>query len=137
MVEPNNAFQLTSNYISTTSRSEMVAAVAGGSAPPSPSISPSIDSFAHSFTHVIPAELYGVPSDSSSNLLTSTDHDHEASEDNFNPPKYQPILKWNALCVQALLYPIAVFVYLLIGAAIFTAIEYDHEEMAKHVQCCC
>ena len=62
--------------------------------------------------------------------LTSTDH--EASEDNLKPSKYQPILKWNALdlCVQALLYPIAVFIYLLIGAVIFTAIEYDHEKMA-------
>ena len=128
MVDSNNASQFTSNYLSTMSPSEMVAA-ARRSSTPSPSISPTIDSF----THVIP-ELYDVPSDRSSNLPSNVrPRDLEASEGHIEPPKYRPILKWNALCVQALLYPIAVFLYLLIGAAIFTAIEYDHEKMAEHV----
>lgn len=44
------------------------------------------------------------------------------------PTTKPPIFKWNAVCVQALLYPIAIVIYLLIGAAVFTAIEFGHEK---------
>ena len=124
MVEANDASQFTSNYISTTSRSALVAAARGPSRnPPSRSPSPSIPASIDSSTHVIPG-LCDVPSGRSTNLpsnLSPTDLEH------------QPIFKWNALCIQALLCPIAVLIYLLIGAAVFTAIERDHEKMARHI----
>ena len=46
-------------------------------------------------------------------------------------PDKRAIFKLNALCVQALLYPITIVIYLLIGAAIFSAIEHEQEEMEK------
>lgn len=69
-------------------------------------------------------ESRDAPSDPShdSNVQTSVDH---------NVDKHRPIFKLNALFVQALLYPITVVIYLLIGAAIFTAIEHEHEQMAR------
>ena len=128
MVESDSAPQFTSNYISTTTRPVVLAGARRASRnppPPSPSISPTIASF----THVI-SESYDLPSDHywNSELNQSSPTDLEAS---FEPPKNQPILKWNALCVQVLLYPITIVIYLLIGAAIFTAIERDNEKTMR------
>ena len=68
--------------------------------------------------------------------LTTSDPEPSAraSVDDASPPAgRRPIFKLNALGVQALLYPIIVVIYLVIGAAIFTAIEQEQEEMAKEV----
>ena len=63
---------------------------------------------------------------------TSPSTDPEASVDDARvPPHHRPIFKLNALCVQALLYPIIVVIYLVTGAAIFTAIEHGEEGMAR------
>ena len=45
--------------------------------------------------------------------------------------KAMAIFKLKGLCVQALLYPITMVIYLLIGAVIFTAIEHEQEIEAK------
>lgn len=42
-----------------------------------------------------------------------------------------PIFKLNALCVQAILYPVTLVIYLLIGAAVFSAVEHEQEVMAR------
>jgi len=40
----------------------------------------------------------------------------------------RPIIKWNATCLQAFLYPLALTIYLLVGALIFMAIENEHQK---------
>ena len=131
MVEPNNVFQFTTNYVSTTSRSVVNAITRSSSSTSSdpfssPTISPSIVS---SFNRAIPELNDERPSSSNpeSNLLNVSPTDLP----NFEASKNKPMMKWNALCVQALLYPIAVVIYLLVGAAAFTAIEHNHEEMVR------
>ena len=47
--------------------------------------------------------------------------------------KPRPIIKWNATCIQSLIYPFAIVMYLLIGALVFMSIEGENEkEVIEH-----
>ena len=46
-------------------------------------------------------------------------------------PNNRPIFRLNTLCFLALLYPITLVIYLLIGAAVFSAIEHEQEVMER------
>ena len=72
-----------------------------------------------------------IPSDAS--LNPSLGDNETSAVDMTNQMENRPMVtfKLNALCVQALLYPITMVIYLLIGAAIFTAIEHEREIEAK------
>ena len=145
MAETNSASQLTSNYVlSPTNRLEVVTAPRRFRASrfrptyTSSSISSTIVS---GYTEFDSQELCDAPSNPShqwhnSNLSSSTNPadiqdsvDHNVNRHSEN----RPIFKVNALFVQALLYPITVLIYLLFGAAMFTAIEHDHEQMTRTV----
>ena len=71
---------------------------------------------------VIPELSVSANTPSNGSSIYPETHDEIPSQRN------QPIFKLNALCVQALLFPIIVFIYLLIGAAILAAAEIDYEE---------
>ena len=131
----NSAPQLTSNYVlSPMTRSEVVATARRVRTSNLPT-APSIDSVA---TAHVTTEFYGVPSDPSldlnlnlSSCTNSTDIPASVDDDVDKHPKNHPIFNWNALCVQAVLYPIIVVIYLLVGAAVFTSIEHGHEKMTR------
>lgn len=45
----------------------------------------------------------------------------------------RPIIKWNATCIQSLIYPFAIILYLLIGALVFMGLESENErQMIEH-----
>lgn len=118
--------QLTSDYVlSQTNQSETV--VAADSTRRNARIQPTITSINISTNVSVIPEL-SMSSNTSSNGSRPTNLETHNQDDRI--PKNQPIFKLNALCVQALLYPVAIFVYLLIGAAIFTAIENEHNKKA-------
>ena len=86
----------------------------------------------------VTTEFSGVPSDPSldldlnlSSCTNPTDIPASVDHDFNKHPKNHPIFNWNALCVQAVLYPIIVVIYLLIRAAVFTTIEHGHEKMIR------
>ena len=97
-----------------------------------------------------PASDYVLSTDSTRRILASirstSDNASIASDMPYNPfisrstndddddalrPDNRPIFKLDALCVQAILYPITLVIYLLIGAAVFSAIEHEQEVMAR------
>ena len=138
MVEPNNTSHITSNYVlsSTIPNSGVESEVAGNHAAGGRRSSrnrrvlPTITSLIGN-SHVI-RELSDAYSESSN--ACPTDRKVCADHGNmFSKPKNRPVFKFNALCVQVLLYPITVVIYLLIGAAVFTAIERNHEQMTRSV----
>ena len=135
MADVNNSSRLTSDYVlSPTTKLEI--ATTGGRLRESKyrQTSPSITSLTAS--DYVGPEIHESnlksdlpPNPSSTDIQVSVNHDVKKASK--KPTKNRPIFKLNALCVQALLYPITIVIYLLIGAAIFTAIEHDHENMVK------
>lgn len=125
----SDASQLTSNYVLSETNQSTVAG--GDSARRAFRTQPTIRSFGSNSLiaddYVI-QELSDVPVNAS-----SPTHPETTVDDFRDPPNSRAIFKVNSLCVQALVYPITVVIYLLIGAAIFTAIEHDHERMAKRI----
>ena len=118
MSDENGTQQLTSDYVLSRTNRSIVAAAADSAR--ITRTQPTIRSFDSS-------ELSDIPSGISTNVPSPTDN----SMDDLKVSR--PIFKVNALCVQALIYPIIVVIYLLIGAAVFTGIEHPHEGMAKVV----
>ena len=129
--ENDASTQLTSNYVlSQTNRSTSDAT---DSARRVSRIRPTIRSFGSNSSTTdndVIEELSERPSVISSSASFPTAPE-TSKYDVTGPPDNRPIFKVNALCIQALLYPITIIIYLLIGAAIFNAIEEDHERMAK------
>ena len=128
MVEPNNTSELTSNYVlSPTPQAEVTAN--GRKATRNHRTWPTITSlrgFSVEGSNVIP----DVPPDLSSNpgLPNTCPTNGEVPVDAEPLSRnHQPVFKVNALCVQVLLYPITIVIYLLVGAALFTAIEHDYQ----------
>lgn len=122
--ESDASSQLTSNYVLSQTNQSTAAGTNSARR-----IRPTIRSFGSnsSGTDVIISDR---PSDISFNTSFPTAPETPI-HDAMDPPDNRAIFKVNALCVQALLYPITVIIYLLIGAAIFTAIERDHERKAR------
>ena len=82
-------------------------------------------------SHVIP----DIPSDLSSNpdSPNTCPRNGEVAAENVAEPlprSHKLVFKFNALCVQVLLYPIALVIYLLVGAALFTVIEHNYQNTA-------
>ena len=132
MISENDASsQLTSNYV--LSQATPSTSAATDSARRVSRIRPTIRSFGSNSSttdNYVIEELSDRPSDIpfSASFPTAP----ETSMYNVtSPPDNRAIFTANALCIQALLYPITIIIYLLTGAAIFTAIEHDHERMAK------
>ena len=135
MVETNSASQLTSNYVlSPTNRLEVVTTPRRFRTSRFRPTLPSISSLTVS-SYAVSQELHDTLSDPSHNSnLSSNPTDIQASVDHEvtdKASKDRPIFKVNALFVQTLLYPITLVIYLLVGAAIFTAIEHEHEQMIR------
>lgn len=128
MVEPNVS-ELTSDYVlSSPSRSEVVGSARKASRDRPTATAVQMDSMIPN-AHVTP-EIYN---DRYSSKLPSSNSDVETSVDIINEqPKNRPLFKLNAQCIQAILYPMIVLIYLVIGAAIFTAIESEHEKMTRN-----
>ena len=139
MVEPNNTPELTSNYVLSSSP-QMEVTATGREATRNHRTWPTITSLRGSSvegSNVIP----DVPPDhdlSSNPGLPNTCRTNGEVPVDIEPlsRNHQPVFKVNALCVQVLLYPITIVIYLLVGAALFTAIEHDYQnrpaETANH-----
>ena len=138
MADMNNASRLTSSYVLSPTTKLEVATTArrlreSKYRPTSPSIT-SLTATSHVGTEIDESNLKSNLSSNTSPTDIQASVDHNVSKPkkrSKKPTKGRPIFKVNALCVQALLYPITVVIYLLIGAVIFTAIEHDHEKMVK------
>lgn len=67
-----------------------------------------------------------------SETISDPTDDSDGEEQNLTMMRRRrPIIKWNATCLQAFLYPLALAIYLLVGALIFMAIESEHEKDVK------
>lgn len=135
MADVNNASRLISNYVlSPTTKLEVATTARILRETKYRQTSPSITSLTAS--DYVGPEIH--ESNLKSNLSSNTSPtdiqvsvDHDVKKASRKPRKSRPVFKVNALCVQALLYPITIVIYLLIGAAIFTAIEHDYEKVTK------
>ena len=70
---------------------------------------------------------YSVLSDSVS-VPPDSDRLNNYVEPDEEETKPRPIIKWNATCVQCLIYPLTIIMYLLIGAGVFMSIEYENDK---------
>ena len=76
------------------------------------------------------SESYTLFSETISDLTDDSDGEEEKV---MRMRRRSPIIKWNATCLQAFLYPLALTIYLLAGALIFMAIESEHENDVKEI----
>ena len=136
MVEPNNISEFSSNYVLSTTPQMEVTATGSKAIRNHRTCWPTITSMRGSSMESSHVTL-DVPSDLSSNpdSPNTCPRNGEVSAENVAEPlprSHQLVFKFNALCVQVLLYPIALVIYLLVGAALFTAIEHDYQNTARN-----